>query len=87
MNCAENQVVLGVDFGSTKIQVGAITPDGKALSARKFPTSRNSQEESISSLQGAIASFLEEWTGLRRPQSALAWLVTLTATMEYGSTL
>ena len=63
MNCAENQVVLGVDFGSTKIQVGAITPDGKALSARKFPTSRNSQEESISSLQGAIASFLEEWDG------------------------
>ena len=85
MNCAENQVVLGVDFGSTKIQVGAITPDGKALSARKFPTSRNSQEESISSLQGAIASFLEEWDG--PSPAALAWLVTLTATMEYGSTL
>lgn len=63
MDCVENQVVLGVDFGSTKIQIGAITPDGRALSARKFPTCRNSQEESISSLQCAIASFLEGWDG------------------------
>lgn len=59
------QIVLGVDFGATKIQVGAMTCTGKILSAKKFPTCRNSQEESVTSLQNAISSFLKEWDGQR----------------------
>ena len=55
--------MLGVDFGATKIQVGAITCSGKILAAKKFPTCRNSQKESVASLQNAISSFLKEWDG------------------------
>lgn len=60
---SEHKIVLGVDFGATKIQVGAITCAGEFLSAKKFPTNRNSQEESVASLQNAISSFLKEWDG------------------------
>lgn len=57
------QVVLGVDFGSTKIQVGAVLANGQVEMARKYPVCRHSQEDSISSLQNAISAFLQEWDG------------------------
>lgn len=65
MEASKERVRLGVDMGATKIRVGAITQDGRALKSARFETLRDSQEETIQSLKDAIDRFLQEWEGAR----------------------
>lgn len=68
MEKSEQRIVLGVDLGSTKIQVGAVTREGEILKTMRFGTFRNTQQETIDSLVNAISGFLDVWEG-RHPDA------------------
>ncbi|MDO5399634.1 MAG: ROK family protein [Eubacteriales bacterium] len=57
---------LGVDLGGTKMLVGEMTPEGKLLRWKKYPTGPLGQRQSLELIQRCVEDYLET----ARPQDA-----------------
>ena len=57
-------MLIGVDFGGTKIEAVALSPAGETLARKRLPTPRDDYAASIAAVAGLVAD-LEAATGVR----------------------
>ena len=57
-------MLIGVDFGGTKIEAVALSPAGETLARKRLPTPRDDYAASIAAVAGLVAD-LEAATGAR----------------------
>jgi glucokinase len=71
----KENIVMGVDVGSTKILAGLVDPDGRILASKRFAMDRSDTFTTLNSIYGAIESFLSSEDCHAKPLAAGIGLV------------